>query len=93
MVLAEYQRLAVLELHHVLATRVAFGQGEPCPIVEDVAVLENLYERGALVGRGVFQRFFQVPLENIDGARHKGCFRTDCQRHWIEGPVHRPERC
>jgi hypothetical protein len=52
-VLAENERLAVLELHHMLAPRVALGQGKPCSIIENVAVLKNLNERGALVRRGM----------------------------------------
>src|SRR5713226_9268289 len=90
-VLAENQRLAMLELHHVLAARIAVGQRKPRPIVEDVAVLENLHKRRAFVCGGVLQRLFEVHLEDVDGACHEGRFRTDGQRHRIEGPVHGPE--
>ncbi len=78
-VFAEDQRLAMFELHHVFAARITLGQREPRAIVEDVAVLENLHKRGALVCSGVLQRFFEVRLEDVDGACHEGRFRTDGQ--------------
>src|SRR6266851_2917736 len=83
---------AVFDLHDVLAAGIALGQGEPRPIVEDVAVLENLDERGTLVHGRVLQGFFQVALEDVDRAGDESGFRTDCQGHGIEGAVQRPER-
>src|SRR6266436_8633822 len=78
-VFAEDQRLAVLQLHYVFAARIALGQREPCAIIENVAVLKDLHECGTLVRGGMFERFFQLPLEDVHGACHKGCFRPDCQ--------------
>src|SRR5260370_30747091 len=67
-VLPENQWLAMFELDDVLAARIFFGYGEPRALIEDVAILQNLDERGTLMRRIVFQSFFQVRLEDGDRA-------------------------
>src|SRR5208282_308356 len=91
-VLAENKRLAVLQLNDVLAARIALGEVEPRSIVEYVAVLQDFDERRAFVGRSVFERFFQVLLENVDGARDKSRLGADSERNRIERPVERTKR-
>ena len=78
-ILAEHERLPVLQLHDVFAARIFFRQAEPCAIIKNVAILQNLDERGTLVGRRSLQRVFQLRLKHIHGTRHKGCFRADRQ--------------
>jgi len=81
----------VLELNDVLAAGVALGQGEPCAVIEDVAVLQNLHKRGALVSGGVLQRFFQVTLEDVDRAGDEGGFGADGERNWVNGRSRDPK--
>src|SRR5882762_3265269 len=90
-VLAKYQRLAVLELYDLLASRVSLGEREPCAIVEDIAILQDFHERGALVYRRMLERVLQVGLENIDRTGHKCGFRSDGQRNGIEWTIHGPK--
>src|SRR5579862_9324350 len=78
-ILAEDERFAVLELDHVLAARVPFGESLPGAIVEDVAILQDLDVGRALVRGGFFQGFLQVLLKNVDGARDESGFRSDGQ--------------
>ncbi len=67
-ILAEDQRLAVLELDDVLAARVFFGDVEPRAVIEDVAVLQNFDVRGALVRGGFFSVSFRC------------CWKTSTER-------------
>ena len=80
-ILAEDERLAVFELDDVLAARVFFGERFPRVIVEDVAVLQNLDVRGALVRGRFLQRVLQVLLENVHRARDERGFRADGERN------------
>ena len=54
-ILAKDQRLAVLELHDVLAAGVFFGQVDPGAVIENVAVLQDLDVGRALMRRSFFQ--------------------------------------
>ena len=64
-VLAEDHRLAVLEDEHPVLADLAVGEVAPGAVVEDVAVLEDLDERRALVPAG--------PLERRPGGARCGC--------------------
>ncbi len=86
-ILAEDQRLAVLELNDVLAARVFFRDVRPRAVVEDIAILQNFHVRRALVGRGFFQRVLQVLLEDVDRARDERGFGADRERNRIERAV------
>jgi hypothetical protein len=48
-ILAKNQRLPVLELYDVLAARVSLSKREPRAVIENVAILQDLYERRAFV--------------------------------------------
>ena len=50
-ILAEHEGLAVLQLNDVLAARFFFRQTGPRAIIENIAVLQNFDERGALDAR------------------------------------------
>ena len=91
-ILSEDERLAVFELHDVLAARVFLGDVVPCAVIEDVAVLQNLHVGGAFVRGRFFQSFFQVLLENVHGTRDEGGFGADRQRNGIERAVGGAER-
>ena len=78
-ILAEDEGLAVLELEYVFAARFFFRQAGPRAIIKDIAVLQNLDERGASMRCRGFQRVLQVRLENVHGARHKRGFRANGQ--------------
>src|SRR5208282_991139 len=78
-ILAEYQRLTMLQQHDVFAASILLGQAGPCAIVEDVAILQNLDESRALVRCRSLQRVLQVRLKDINRARHKRGFRADSQ--------------
>ncbi len=90
-VLAEDHRLAVFQLEDVLAAGIALCQIEPCAVIENVAVLQNLDVGGTFVRGGVSQSVLQVALEDVDGARDEGGFGADGQRNRIEGTVDRAE--
>ena len=78
-VLAEDERFAVFEIDDVLTARIALGQIEPRAVVKDIAVLQNLDERGTFVGGCVFLGFFEVLLEHVDGTRHERGLGADRQ--------------
>ena len=59
-ILAEDERLAVLEMHDVFGAGVFFGQVLPGAIIEDVAVLKDLDVGRALMRRRLFQSVLQV---------------------------------
>ena len=71
----------MFELNDVLAARFFFGEVMPRAVVEDVAVLQNLDERGALVRRGSCNVSFRCCLENVHGACDERGFRANGQRH------------
>ena len=79
-ILAEDQRLAVFELDDVFAARVLFGERFPRAVVEDVAILQDFDVGRALVRRRLFQRVFQVLLEDVHGARDERGAGADRQR-------------
>ncbi len=79
-VLAEDERLAVLELDDVLAARVFLGEVVPRAVIEDVAVLQNLDVGRAFVRRRLFQSVFQVLLEDVHGTRDECGFRANGER-------------
>src|SRR5260370_6568192 len=91
-VFSEDERLAVFQLNHVLAACLFVGEVFPGAVVEDVAILEDLDVRGASMGCGLAQRFFQMLLEDVHGAGHERGFRPDGQRNGIERPVRRAIR-
>src|SRR2546422_4222160 len=68
-VFPEDERLAVFQLNHLLAARVFVREVFPGAVVEDVAILEDLDVRGASMRGGLAQRFLQVLLEDVAGAR------------------------
>ena len=67
-VLAEDHRLAVLEDEHPVLADLAVGEVAPRPVVEDVAVLEDLDERGALVAAGPLERALEMLGVRVDRA-------------------------
>ena len=67
-VLAEDHRLAVLEDEHPVLADLAVGEVAPRAVVEDVAVLEDLDERRALVAAGPLERVLEVLGVGVDRA-------------------------
>src|SRR5690606_16918354 len=59
-VLTEAQRLAMLEVDHLVLANVLFSEGGERTVVENVAVLIDLYERDALVLSRLVEGLFQV---------------------------------
>src|SRR6185312_4476679 len=70
-IVAETQRLAVFEVDHALLAHVLVRERVKRTIVEDVAVLENLDERHALVLCGLVERLLQVPDIAVERARNE----------------------
>ena len=68
-VLAEDHRLAVLEVQHPVLADVPVGERAPGAVVEDVAVLEDLDERRALVEAGRVERLLEVLGVGVHRAR------------------------
>ena len=79
----------MFELDDVFAAGVLFGDAGPGAVVENVAVLQDFDEGGAFVSGRVFERVFQVGLEDIDGAGYEGGFGADGERVGIEWAVER----
>ena len=52
MLFAENERLAVLELYDVVVTQLAVGRCLKSSVIEDRAVLQDLYERRTFVSGG-----------------------------------------
>ncbi len=87
------ERPAVFELHYMFTASFFLGDcHKPCAIVENVAVLQNLNERGAFVSSGALERVLHVLHKNVHGARDESCFGTDGKRNRIERAVRRSVR-
>ena len=87
---AEADRLAVLERdEHLLATLLA-GHVLEGAVVEDVAVLEDLHERRALVGVGGAEDLDHVLAVEVVGAGHEGRFGAERHRQRVERRVEEP---
>src|ERR1700675_685135 len=86
-ILAEDERLAVLELDDVVAARVLFGDAFPRAVIEDVAVLQDFDVGRALVRGGFLQSVLQMLLENVHGAGQERRFRANRQRNGIERAI------
>ena len=86
----EAYRLAVLEVDAVLGPSVLRGQRQERAVVEDVAVLVDLDERGAPVGGGPAQHFGQVLVFDIDRAGDEGSLGPERDRHRVEGMSSEP---
>ena len=67
-VLAEDHRLAVLEDEHPVLADLAVREVAPRPVVEDVAVLEDLDEARALVPAGALEGVLEVLRVRVDRA-------------------------
>ena len=65
-ILPKNERLAVLELHHVLAACIFLRKLEPRAIIENIAVLQDFNVRRSLVRCRLLQRFFQVTLKHVN---------------------------
>src|SRR6516162_9145702 len=87
--LPEDERLAVLDpqLHVVL--HWLLGDVEERPIVEDVAVLEDLDERRTLVLRHSMDNALKMGRLDVDRSRHKG--GAGAKRH-VDGIERRVDR-
>src|SRR4029077_17101100 len=92
-VLAKYHRFAMLELKDVFAAGIAIRQRKPRAVIEDVAILQYLHVSRTPVCSGVFQRFFQVALKDVDGPSYEGSLGANRERNGIERPVQRTEWC
>ena len=79
-ILSEDERLAVFEVDDLFAARVFFGERFPRAVVEDIAILQNFDVGGALMRGGFLRGFFEVLLEDIDGAGDERGFRADGER-------------
>src|SRR4030095_2583750 len=87
--LAKDERLGVRELEDLFAAGVLFGDTGPGAVVENVAVLKDFNEGGALVRGGLFQGVFQMSLEDVDGAGDESGFGAYGQRNRVEGAIQR----
>ena len=88
----EQEGLAVLHKDAPFLALGTSGDVGECTIVEDVAVLENLDERGACVCVSFHQ---QRPLffhEDVDGAAHERSVGTEGDPARLEGVVDASER-
>ena len=61
-------------------------------VVEDVAVLVDLDESGAVVRGGAMEDLLQVRAEDVDGPRDEGRLGAEGQARRVERPVDRPVR-
>ena len=91
-VLAEDERLAVDELERRVGFGFAFLGVGPGAVVEDVAVLVDLDERGARVLGGPLEHFAQVLDLGVDRAGDERGFAADRDRERMERVVDRAHR-
>src|SRR5664280_1981784 len=89
---AEPDGTAVLESDQVVVAGVRVLQSVVRAVVEDVAVLVDLYQGGAAVHRRRPQHRRQVPPIGVDRAGDEGGLRAERQRHRVERPVQRAHR-
>ena len=68
--------------NRVVQLRFFLGCIEPCLVIEDVAVLVDLDERGPFMVGGAFQDHGQVFDVHVDGPGDKRSFGTDGDREW-----------
>ena len=68
---SEQHRLAVLQPDLCLSSGLLLAELVKCTVVEHVAVLINLRERGARVAGGALEHVSQMLGFHINGARHK----------------------
>ena len=92
LVLAEHQRLAMLQVDEVVRLDTAVGCVFKDAVVEDFAVLINLHKGRTAVGRRPPQRLRQVVDVHVDGAGHERGLGGHGQRQRPQRPVHRPLR-
>ena len=85
--LVEADRLAMLEVDPV---RLVLAHEVERAVVVDVAVLEDLHERAALVRSGGAQHLRQMPTVGVDRARDERRLRADRDRQRIEGQSSEP---
>src|SRR5215467_4694107 len=83
----EQERLAVLEPELVLHLRLAVVDDVPGQIVVDVAVLEDLDERRALVGGRPLEHLVHVRDVAVDRARHEGGAAAERERQRVHRAV------
>src|SRR5215510_639375 len=83
----EQERLAVLEPELVLHLRLAVVDDVPGQIVVDVAVLEDLEERGTLVRGRPLEHLVHVRDVAVDRARHEGRAAAERERQRVHRAV------
>src|SRR5215212_5848279 len=83
-ILAEYHWLAVLEVKHAVGADAALGKVVEGVVVEDIAVLVDLYERDAFVLRRCIHHRAKMFDVDVDRARYKGRLTRDRQRQGID---------
>ena len=91
-VLAEDHRLAVLEEEHAVGAHFLGGELLEGAVVEDVAVLVDLDEGGAVVLRGALQRRHQVVRVDVQRARDEGGLGAERDAERVQRVVDRAER-
>src|SRR3989440_2130814 len=79
-VFAEDHRLAVFEIEHAVGADGPLGERVERAVVEDVAVLVDLYEADALVCGSRLDHRGEVLDVNVNGARDEGRLRGDGER-------------
>src|SRR5690606_21537655 len=83
------ERPAVLDEHRPRRLRVALGEFEEGPVVEDVAVLVNLDEGGAPVGVRAAEHGLHVLRVAVEGAGDEGGVGAEGDGGGVEGVVER----
>ena len=88
-ILAEDHGLAVFKLKNMVGASFFFGDVEPCAIIEDIAILQDFGEGGALVSSGGAKSVLEVTLEDVDGAGDEGGVGADGEGDHVEGTIGR----
>ncbi len=85
----ERHRFAVLQEERAFVFRLPLGEFEEGPVVEDVAVLVDLQEAGAIVVVGRLHHSLHVLRVAVHGARHERGVGPQGDGNGVEGAVER----
>ena len=89
----EQNRFAVRQVDHHFVTTGLLGDAVELTVVEHVAVLIDLDERGTLVGVGCLERFLHVFAIKVVSAGNETRFGAECNRQRVEWGVNRAHGC
>src|SRR5512139_4109359 len=90
-ILAENERLVVLEHELMIGFGFLLRERAERPIIENVAILQDFDERRAAVLEGPADQVLQMFGLDVDAAGDEGAVGTESDRHRVERMIGRAE--